>query len=136
MFRKNWAAPVYQEFFLIFIIMKTAKYKLNNHDFLLYSVDDKTLPEDIQEIEFVEEIPDLKKLLMNQFLPIYEFNDFMVLFLSTQTETRDKKLEREHIITFYDLECEYVRIRYGISNLTKSNRDLVIEKYSEIINNI
>ena len=136
MFRKNWEAPVYQEFFLIFITMKIAKYKLNNNDFLLYSVDDKTLPEDIKEIEFIEEIPNLESLLMNQLLPIYEFNDFMVLFLSTQTETRDKKLEREHIITFRDLEYEYARIRYGISNLTKSNRDLVIEKYSEIINHI
>lgn len=116
--------------------MKTAKYKLNNNNFLLYSVDDKTLPEDIKEIKLIEEIPNLESLLMNQLLPIYEFNDFMVLFLSTQTETRDKKLEREHIITFYDLECEYVRIRYGISSLTKTNRDLVIEKYSEIINNI
>ena len=136
MFRKNWEVPVYQEFFLIFITMKIAKYKLNNNDFLLYSVDDKTLPEDIKEIEFIEEISNLESLLMNQLLPIYEFNDFMVLFLSTQTETRDKKLEREHIITFRDLECEYARIRYGISNLTKSNRDLVIEKYSEIINHI
>lgn len=128
--------PCIKNSFLFFIIMKTAKYKLNDNDFLLYSVDDKTLPEDIKEIEFIEEIPDLKTLLMNQLLPIYEFNDFMVLFLSTQTETRDKKLEREHIITFRDLECEYMRIRYGISNLTKSNRDLVIEKYSEIINHI
>jgi len=116
--------------------MKTAKYKLNDNDFLLYSVNDKTLPEDIKEIEFIEEISDLKALTKNKSLPIYELNDFMMLFLSNKIETKDKKLECVRIITFEDLQCEYVRVRYGISSLTKSNSDLVIEKYSEIINHI
>lgn len=116
--------------------MKISKYKWNDKEFLIYSLEDKTLPEDIEEIQYVSDIPDVNSLESNWMIPIYNFNDFMMLFLPNKFNTRDKQLEQNNVTTFADLECEYCLIRYNKSNLSKHLRDLVIEKYSEIINNI
>ena len=50
------------------------------------------------------------------------------------SRTDDKRLEDYHILSYMDLFNEYSLIRYKLSKLPKSVRDLVIKKYTEIQN--
>lgn len=55
--------------------------------------------------------------------------------LSCGKRTEDKILVENGIESIQDLSECYCQIRNKVSNLSKKVRDLVIKKYSEIINN-
>lgn len=121
--------------------MKINKYKLttNEAEFLIYSEKgDAKIPEDIVEIELVKE--GITKQELNEvdaYLPIYEFGDFMILFLPGKIKrTRDKILMEAGVVSWADLETAYFNVRHMRSNFSKRERDMIVEKYSEIINGI
>lgn len=123
--------------------MKINKYKLitptNKVEFLIYSEKgDAKIPEDIVEIQLVkEEITKQELDEVESYLPILEFNDFMLAFLPGKVRrTRDKILTEAGVVSWADLETAYYKVRHMNSNYSKRERDMIVEKYSEIINNI
>lgn len=72
--------------------MKLNKYKLTEaSEFLIYGKDNFEIPKEIKEIELVQEA----ELDANFDLVLYEYTDFMILFLpfkGKQKRTRDKIL--------------------------------------------
>lgn len=123
--------------------MKINKYKLitstNEVEFLIYSEKgDAKIPEDIVEIKLVKEgitKQDLDEV--DAYLPLYEFNDFMILFLPGKIKrTRDKILMEAGVVSWADLETAYYKVRHMNSNYSKRERDMIVEKYSEIINEL
>lgn len=106
--------------------------------FLVYSKTNEKIPEDIKEVSLVQENIS-KKQLYNEYsiLPIYSFDNFMLLFLpKNKSKNRDKKLMRNGIVSWYDLTVEYYLIRYATSAHTKKMQNMIIDKYSEIINEL
>lgn len=115
--------------------MKFYKYKIqeSNKEFIIYG--ENKIPEDISDIIFIKE---LKTPEEAPFIPIYEFNDFMVLFLpkTVRKRTRDKILADIHIHTWNDLKKAYLLVRISKTDFSKSERDFIVEKYSEIVNSL
>lgn len=124
--------------------MKFNKYRIKigiseTQEFLVYGKDDFEIPKEIEEITLLQENLNKKELDSNFDLPIYEFTDFMLLFLPFEGKTkrtRDKILSEAGVICWGDLEVAYYNIRKQRSALSKKQRELVIEKYSEIVNGI
>lgn len=121
--------------------MKINKYKFKNPptEFLVYGNDDFEIPKEIEEITLIQEKLNKAELSANFDLPIYNFTDFMILFIPAKGKikrTRDKILSEAGIKCWGDLEVEYYNIRKHTSTLSKRERELVVEKYSEIINGI
>lgn len=124
--------------------MKLNKYKLTGYfigtsEFLVYGKDDFEIPKEIKEIKLVQENLNKEELYANFDLALYEYTDFMILFLpfkGKQKRTRDKILFDAKVVSWGDLDVEYYNIRKHQSNLSKKVRELVVEKYSEIINEI
>jgi hypothetical protein len=124
--------------------MKLNKYKLTEYsteasEFLIYGKDNFEIPKEIKEIELVQENLNKAELDANFDLVLYEYTDFMILFLpfkGKQKRTRDKILFDAGVVSWGDLEVAYYNIRKHQSNFSKKVRELVVEKYSEIINEI
>lgn len=124
--------------------MKLNKYKMKigipeSVEFLVYGKDNFEIPKEIEEITLLQENLNKEELDANFDLPIYEFTDFIILFLpfkGKQKRTRDKILNEVGIVCWGDLKVAYYNIRKHGSALSKKQRELVIEKYSEIINGI
>lgn len=106
--------------------MKILKYKLpSGRHILLYGTDDK-LPDEL--FQYIGECTkeDIE-------LPIFKQGTFLNTI--NKERTSDKILIENGIESIQDLTDCYYHIRNKVSNLSKRVRDLVIEKYSEIINN-
>lgn len=123
--------------------MKINKYKLTlpstEQEFLVYSdKDDAKIPEDIVEIKLVKEGITKQELdEVESYLPILEFNDFMLGFLPGKIRrSRDKILMDAGVISWTNLKTAYYEIRHMRSNHSKKERELIVEKYSEIINKL
>lgn len=123
--------------------MKINKYKLTlpstEQEFLVYSdKDDAKIPEDISEITLIKEGITKKELdEVEAFIPFYSFNDFMTMFLPKRRKrTRDKVLMDAGVISWANLETAYYEVRHMRSNYSKKERELIVEKYSEIINEL
>ena len=124
--------------------MKLNKYKMKigvpeSLEFLVYGKDNFEIPKEIEEITLLQENLNKEELDANFDLPIYEFTDFMLLFLPVKGKakrTRDKILSEGGITCWGDLEVAYDNIRKHGSTLSKKQRELVVEKYSEIVNGI
>lgn len=123
--------------------MKINKYKLitltKEVEFLIYSEKGNAkIPEDIVEIKLVKEGITKQELdEVESYLPIFEFNDFMLAFLPGKVRrTRDKILTEAGVVSWADLETAYFNIRHMRSNFSKRERNLIVEKYSEIINEL
>lgn len=105
--------------------MKISKYQLPSGKHLLYGTRDKELPYYFQYIgEYTKK---------DIILPI--FNKDTIINTIHGMRTSDKILVENGIESIQDLSECYCQIRNKVSNLSKKVRDLVIKKYSDIINN-
>ena len=110
--------------------MQCNKYKLKNSlEFLAYSNNDEELSlNPFWEAELVEENVDPSKKEYCELQIIHAPESWNI-----KRQTRDKKLENEGILSYLDLANAYFLLRIKSLQKPKSIRDLVLEKYTEIV---
>lgn len=110
--------------------MKCDKYKLKNGlEFLAYANDDEELSlSPFWEAELVEENVDPGKKEYCELQIIHAPESW-----SIKKQTRDKRLESEHILSYLDLANAFFLLRIKSLQKSKSIRDAVLEKYTEVI---
>lgn len=106
------------------------KYK-TDHEFLIFG-ENINFPEDLN-ITLIEENADLNT---NKDLPIYNYNDLFLTLLNPKLRTTDKLLIENGILTFHNIKDAYFLIRYKACPLTKRVRDLVVKKYTTILDHV
>ena len=110
--------------------MKCSKFKLkNNTEFLAYANDGEELSlNPFWETELVEENIDPGKKEYCELQIIHAPESW-----SIKKQTRDKRLENEHILSYLDLANAFFLLRIKALQKSKSIRDAVLEKYTEVI---
>ena len=110
--------------------MKCSKFKLkNNTEFLAYANDGEELSiSPFWEAELVEENVDPGKKEYCELQIIHAPESW-----SVKKQTRDKRLENEHILSYLDLANAFFLLRIKALQKSKSIRDAVLEKYTEVI---
>lgn len=110
--------------------MQCNKYKLKNSlEFLAYSNDGEELSlNPFWEAELVEENIDPSKKEYCELQIIHAPESWNI-----KRQTRDKKLENEGILSYLDLANAYFLLRIKSLQKPKSIRDLVLEKYTEVV---
>lgn len=110
--------------------MQCNKYKLkNNLEFLAYANDSEELSlNPFWEAELVEENVDPSKKEYCELQIIHAPESWNI-----KKQTRDKKLENEGILSYLDLANAYFLLRIKSLQKPKSIRDLVLEKYTEVV---
>ena len=110
--------------------MKCSKFKLkNNTEFLAYANDGEELSlNPFWETELVEENVDPGKKEYYKLQIIHAPESW-----SIKKQTRDKKLENEHILSYLDLANAFFLLRIKALQKSKSIRDAVLEKYTEVV---
>ena len=110
--------------------MKCSKFKLkNNTEFLAYANDGEELSlNPFWETELVEENVDPGKKEYCELQIIHAPESW-----SIKKQTRDKRLENEHILSYLDLANAFFLLRIKVLQKSKSIRDAVLEKYTEVI---
>ena len=110
--------------------MQCNKYKLKNSlEFLAYSNDGEELSlNPFWEAELVEENIDPSKKEYCELQIIHAPDSWNI-----KRQTRDKKLESEGILSYLDLANAYFLLRIKSLQKPKSIRDLVLEKYTEVV---
>lgn len=110
--------------------MKCSKFKLkNNTEFLAYVNDGEELSiSPFWEAELVEENVDPGKKEYCELQIIHAPESW-----SIKKQTRDKRLENEHILSYLDLANAFFLLRIKALQKSKSIRDAVLEKYTEVI---
>ena len=110
--------------------MKCSKFKLkNNTEFLAYANDGEELSiSPFWEAELVEENIDPSKKEYCELQIIHAPESWNI-----KRQTRDKKLESEGILSYLDLANAYFLLRIKSLQKPKSIRDLVLEKYTEVV---
>lgn len=110
--------------------MKCDKFKLKNGlEFLAYANDGEELSlNPFWEAELVEENIDPGKKEYCELQIIHAPESW-----SIKKQTRDKRLENEHILSYLDLANAFFLLRIKVLQKSKSIRDAVFEKYTEVI---
>ena len=110
--------------------MKCSKFKLKNGlEFLAYANDGEELSiSPFWEAELVEENVDPGKKDYYKLQIIHAPESW-----SEKKQTRDKRLENEHILSYLDLANAFFLLRIKALQKSKSIRDAVLEKYTEVI---
>ena len=110
--------------------MKCDKYKLKNGlEFLAYANDDEEVSlSPFWEAELVEENVDPGKKEYCELQIIHAPESW-----SIKKQTRDKRLENEHILSYLDLANAFFLLRIKSLQKSKSIRDAVLEKYIEVV---
>ena len=110
--------------------MKCDKYKLKNGlEFLAYANDGEDLSlSPFWEAELIEENVDPGKKEYCELQIIHAPESW-----SIKKQTRDKRLESEHILSYLDLANAFFLLRIKSLQKSKSIRDAVLEKYTEVI---
>ena len=110
--------------------MQCNKYKLkNNLEFLSYANDGEEISlNPFWEAELVEENVDPSKKEYCELQIIHAPESWDI-----KKQTRDKKLENEGILSYLDLANAYFLLRIKSLQKPKSIRDLVLEKYTEVV---
>ena len=110
--------------------MQCNKYKLKNSlEFLAYANNDEELSlNPFWEAELVEENVDPSKKEYCELQIIHAPESWNI-----KRQTRDKKLENENILSYLDLANAYFLLRIKSLQKPKSIRDLVLEKYTEVV---
>ena len=80
--------------------MKLNKYKLTEYsteasEFLIYGKDNFEIPKEIKEIELVQENLNKEELDANFDLVLYEYTDFMILFLPFKGKQKRTRARRQ-----------------------------------------
>ena len=110
--------------------MQCNKYKLKNGlEFLAYANDGEELSlNPFWEAELVEENVDPSKKEYCELQITYAPESWNI-----KRQTRDKRLENEGILSYLDLANAYFLLRIKSLQKPKSIRDLVLEKYTEVV---
>lgn len=110
--------------------MQCNKYKLKNGlEFLSYANNDEELSlNPFWEAELVEENVDPSKKEYCELQIIHAPESWNI-----KKQTRDKRLENEGILSYLDLANAYFLLRIKSLQKPKSIRDLVLEKYTEVV---
>ena len=110
--------------------MKCDKFKLKNGlEFLAYANDGEELSlNPFWEAELVEENIDPGKKEYCELQIIHAPESWEI-----KKQTRDKRLENEHILSYLDLANAFFLLRIKALQKSKSIRDAVFEKYTEVI---
>ena len=110
--------------------MKCDKFKLKNGlEFLAYANDGEELSlNPFWEAELVEENIDPGKKEYCELQIIHAPESWEI-----KKQTRDKRLESEHILSYLDLANAFFLLRIKVLQKSKSIRDAVLEKYTEVI---
>ena len=110
--------------------MQCNKYKLKNSlEFLAYANNDEELSlNPFWETELVEENVDPSKKEYCELQIIHAPESWNI-----KKQTRDKRLENEGILSYLDLANAYFLLRIKSLQKPKSIRDLVLEKYTEVV---
>ena len=110
--------------------MKCNKFKLKNGlEFLAYANDGEELSlNPFWEAELVEENVDPGKKEYCELQVIHAPESWNI-----KRQTRDKKLEGEHILSYLDLANAFFLLRIKSLQKSKSIRDAVLEKYTEVV---
>ena len=110
--------------------MQCNKYKLKNGlEFLAYANNDEELSfNPFWEAELVEENVDPSKKEYCELQIIHAPESWDI-----KKQTRDKRLENEGILSYLDLANAYFLLRIKSLQKPKSIRDLVLEKYTEVV---
>ena len=110
--------------------MKCSKFKLkNNTEFLAYANDGEELSfNPFWEVELVEENVDPGKKEYCELQIIHAPESW-----SIKKQTRDKRLENEHILSYLDLANAFFLLRIKSLQKSKSIRDAIFEKYTEVV---
>ena len=110
--------------------MKCSKFKLkNNTEFLAYANDGEELSiSPFWEAELVEENVDPSKKEYCELQIIHAPESW-----SIKKQTRDKRLENEHILSYLDLANAFFLLRIKSLQKSKLIRDAVFEKYTEVV---
>lgn len=110
--------------------MQCNKYKLKNSlEFLAYANNNEELSlNPFWEAELVEENIDPSKKEYCELQIIHAPESWNI-----KRQTRDKRLENEGILSYLDLANAYFLLRIKSLQKPKSIRDLVLEKYTEVV---
>ena len=110
--------------------MQCNKYKLKNSlEFLAYANNDEELSlNPFWEAELIEENVDPSKKEYCELQIIHAPESWDI-----KKQTRDKRLENEGILSYLDLANAYFLLRIKSLQKPKSIRDLVLEKYTEVV---
>lgn len=110
--------------------MKCDKFKLKNGlEFLAYANDGEELSlNPFWEAELVEENIDPGKKEYCELQIIHAPESWNI-----KKQTRDKRLESEGILSYLDLANAYFLLKIKSLQKPKSIRDLVLEKYTEVV---
>ena len=110
--------------------MKCDKYKLKNGlEFLAYANDGEELTlSPLWEAELIEENEETGKKEYCELQIIHAPESW-----SIKKQTRDKRLESEHILSYLDLANAFFLLRIKSLQKSKSIRDAVLEKYTEVV---
>lgn len=110
--------------------MQCNKYKLKNGlEFLSYANDGEELSlNPFWEAELVEENIDPSKKEYCELQIIHAPESWDI-----KKQTRDKRLENEGILSYLDLANAYFLLRIKSLQKPKLIRDLVLEKYTEVV---
>lgn len=105
-------------------------YKFGDSDILVYGEKDFEIPEYLK-FELKEKNVDPSREDLKDF-PIFRFD---LLLLSTlHKRNRENILDEEKIISYSDLASAYFLIKIKSLRKSKRVRELVFEKYTEILN--
>lgn len=110
--------------------MKCDKFKLKNGlEFLAYANDGEELSlNPFWEAELIEENVDPGKKEYCELQIIHAPESWNI-----KRQTRDKRLESEGILSYLDLANAFFLLRIKSLQKPKSIRDLVLEKYTEVV---
>lgn len=110
--------------------MKCSKYKLKNDtEFLAYANDGEELSiSPLWDAELIEEDVDPSKKECCNLQIIHASESWDI-----KKQTRDKRLENEGILSYLDLANAFFLLRIKSLQKSKSIRDLVLEKYIEVV---
>lgn len=110
--------------------MQCNKYKLKNGlEFLSYANNDEELSlNPFWEAELIEENVDPSKKEYCELQIIHAPESWDI-----KKQTRDKRLENEGILSYLDLANAYFLLRIKSLQKPKLIRDLVLEKYTEVV---
>ena len=114
--------------------MKLNKYKLKDSDteLLIYTLTEElSLPLNDLNLELIQENPNLEE---NKFIPILKAEDLLTRLIGKQRRTRDVILSEESIDSWNNLKAAYYVMRNRILYFPKRVREMITDKYSEIVN--
>lgn len=103
--------------------------------FILFDKKDINLEELELPLELDEVIQFEDLISKYRLLPILSLNEFLLRIINPKYRTATHILGEIGINSFFELEEEYNKIEMKKSNLSKSQRDIVVKRYNELLTN-